>query len=67
MIKPNNIQKRYNTKAGFIYVLQPINFEVDARESVALMGPSGAARTTLLNVTGCWMVTGKGSTCWTAR
>jgi putative ABC transport system ATP-binding protein len=52
MIKLKNIQKRYNTKAGFTYVLQQISFDVAEGEFVTLMGPSGAGKTTLLNIVG---------------
>jgi len=52
MIKLRNIQKRYNTKAGFTYVLQQISFDIAQGEFVTLMGPSGAGKTTLLNIIG---------------
>jgi len=52
MIKLNNIQKRYDSRAGFIYVLQQINLTVEEGEFVTIMGPSGAGKTTLLNIIG---------------
>jgi ABC-type lipoprotein export system ATPase subunit len=52
MIKLKHIQKRYNTRAGFIYVLQQINLTVEQGEFVTIMGPSGAGKTTLLNIIG---------------
>ncbi len=52
MIKLKNIQKRYNTKAGFFYVLQQINLEIDEGEFVTIMGPSAAGKSTLLNILG---------------
>jgi putative ABC transport system ATP-binding protein len=52
MIKLNNIQKRYNNRAGFIYVLQQINLAVEEGEFITIMGPSGAGKTTLLNIIG---------------
>ncbi|MFC1761137.1 ABC transporter ATP-binding protein [Planctomycetota bacterium] len=52
MIKLNNIQKRYNTKAGFTYVLQQINLDIAEGDFITLMGPSGAGKSTLLNIIG---------------
>jgi len=52
MIQLKNIQKRYNSKAGFTYVLQQISFDIAEGEFVTLMGPSGAGKTTLLNIIG---------------
>ena len=52
MIKLNNIQKRYDSRAGFIYVLQQINLNIEQEEFVSVMGPSGSGKTTLLNILG---------------
>lgn len=52
MIKLNHIQKRYNTRAGFVYVLQQINLTIEEGEFITIMGPSGAGKTTLLNIIG---------------
>jgi len=52
MIKLKNIRKRYNTKAGFVYVLQQININIEEGEFVTIMGPSAAGKTTLLNILG---------------
>jgi putative ABC transport system ATP-binding protein len=52
MIKLNNIQKRYNSRAGFVYVLQQINLSVEEGDFITIMGPSGAGKTTLLNIIG---------------
>jgi putative ABC transport system ATP-binding protein len=52
MIKLKHIQKRYNTRAGFVYVLQQINLTIEEGEFITIMGPSGAGKTTLLNIIG---------------
>ena len=44
MIKLKNIQKRYDNKAGFIYVLQQINIDIEEGEFVTIMGPSAAGK-----------------------
>ena len=52
MIKLKNIQKRYTTKAGFMYVLQQINLDIGEGEFITIMGPSAAGKSTLLNILG---------------
>jgi len=52
MIKLKHIQKRYDTRAGFVYVLQQIDLAIDEGELITIMGPSGAGKTTLLNIIG---------------
>jgi putative ABC transport system ATP-binding protein len=52
MIRLKNIQKRYNSKAGFTSVLQQINLEIKTGEFVTIMGPSAAGKSTLLNIIG---------------
>jgi putative ABC transport system ATP-binding protein len=52
MIKLKNIKKRYDTRAGFVYVLQQINIDIEEGEFITIMGPSAAGKTTLLNILG---------------
>jgi putative ABC transport system ATP-binding protein len=54
MIKLRNIEKRYQTKAGFAYVLRQINLEIAEGEFVTIMGPSGAGKSTLLGILGLY-------------
>lgn len=50
MIQLRNIEKCYQTKAGFTYVLRQINLDIAAGEFLTIMGPSGAGKSTLLGI-----------------
>jgi putative ABC transport system ATP-binding protein len=50
MIRLNNIERSYKTKAGQTWVLRRINLEIHAGEFITIMGPSGAGKSSLLNV-----------------
>lgn len=52
MISLRNLEKRYQTKAGFTYVLRQINLDIAAGEFLTIMGPSGAGKSTLLGILG---------------
>jgi ABC-type lipoprotein export system ATPase subunit len=52
MIHLRNLEKRYQTRAGFTYVLRQINLEVNEGDFITLMGPSGAGKSTLLSILG---------------
>jgi ABC-type lipoprotein export system ATPase subunit len=52
MIQLRNLEKRYQTKAGFTFVLRSINLDVDQGEFLTFMGPSGAGKSTLLSILG---------------
>lgn len=54
MIKLRNLEKRYQTKAGFTYVLRQINLDIAEGEFVTIMGPSGAGKSTLLGILGMY-------------
>ena len=54
MIKLRNLEKRYQTKAGFTYVLQQINLDIGQGDFVTIMGPSGAGKSTLLGILGMY-------------
>src|SRR5262252_7586948 len=54
MIRLQNIEKSYQTKAGFTYVLRQINLEIAAGEFLTVMGPSGAGKSTLLGILGLY-------------
>jgi putative ABC transport system ATP-binding protein len=56
-----NLDKTYRRGAEEIDVLQGLNLDVDAGDSVAFMGPSGSGKTTLLNLLGGLDVPTRGS------
>jgi len=52
LISARNLSKTYRRGSEEIQVLQGLNLDVDAGDSVAFMGPSGSGKTTLLNLLG---------------
>lgn len=52
LISVRNLGKTYRRGNQDIPVLQGLNLDVDAGDSVAFMGPSGSGKTTLLNLLG---------------
>jgi len=50
LITLNNVERSYNTAAGSMWVLRRINLEIERGEFLTIMGPSGAGKTSLLNV-----------------
>jgi len=50
MIELRNVEKFYEIKAGRTYVLRRIDLDVRDGEFVTIMGPSGAGKTSLLNI-----------------
>jgi len=54
MIRLRDIEKCYQTKAGFTYVLRQINLDIADGDFVTIMGPSGAGKSTLLGILGLY-------------
>jgi len=54
MIKLRNMEKSYQTTAGFTYVLRQINLDIAEGEFITIMGPSGAGKSTLLSILGLY-------------
>src|SRR5512143_425224 len=53
VLKTENLKKVYKLYAEEIVALKGINVEVNKGEFISIMGPSGAGKTTFLNLTGC--------------
>lgn len=54
MIQLRDVEKCYQTRAGFTYVLRQINLTIAAGEFITIMGPSGAGKSTLLGILGLY-------------
>ena len=54
IIRLRNLEKRYQTRAGFTYVLRQINLDIADGDFITIMGPSGAGKSTLLNILGMY-------------
>jgi ABC-type lipoprotein export system ATPase subunit len=54
MIRLRNLEKCYQTKAGFTYVLRQINLDIAEGDFITIMGPSGAGKSTLLGILGLY-------------
>ncbi len=53
MIKMDSIKKTYKIGEIEVEALRGIDFEVQTGEMVAIMGPSGSRKSTLMNIIGC--------------
>jgi len=54
LIRLRNIEKCYQTKAGFTYVLRQIDLDIAEGDFVTVMGPSGSGKSTLLGILGLY-------------
>ncbi len=61
MIQAHSLDKCYTLPGQSIPVLKNVSLEVNEGEFVAIMGPSGTGKSTLLNILGCLDVADAGS------
>jgi len=54
MVQLRDVEKRYQTRAGFTYVLRRITLDIAAGDFLTIMGPSGAGKSTLLGILGLY-------------
>jgi len=52
ILEVSNLNKGFNTKKGYISILENVNFTIYEGEKVAIIGPSGSGKTTLLSLIG---------------
>ena len=52
MIRLNNIERFYESRAGKTWVLRKINLDIREGDFITVMGPSGAGKSTLLGIIG---------------
>ena len=52
VLKVDNIEKYYGSKANLTKAIDRISFEVEEGEYIGIMGASGSGKTTLLNRSG---------------
>jgi putative ABC transport system ATP-binding protein len=50
VVRLENVEKVYKTKAGPFKALRGVSLEVDAGEFIAIVGPSGSGKSTLINM-----------------
>ena len=64
LIQVSNLTKTYNNGAGPIEVLRRVDLEVHLGEMVAVMGPSGSGKSSLLYILGLLQAPSSGSYYW---
>ncbi len=60
LIKLENVWKTYSLGEVDLTVLSGLNFQVNKKEFVAVMGPSGSGKSTTMNMIGCLDIPSRG-------
>lgn len=52
LLRAENVTKSFETEQGVLTVLRDVNFQIAARERIAVVGASGSGKTTLMHILG---------------
>ncbi|HEY0075850.1 MAG TPA: ABC transporter ATP-binding protein [Abditibacteriaceae bacterium] len=63
LLQADNLTKTYQRGREEVRALDDVSFSIQRAEFVAVVGPSGAGKTTMLNLLGCMDVPTSGSLC----
>ncbi len=66
-ISLRHVGKRYQMGEITITAVDDISFEIEKGQFAVIVGPSGAGKTTVLNILGGWTPVTAGLSGWTAR
>ena len=67
VLQLSDIHQVFGVGDASVHALRGINLSVAEGDYVAIMGPSGSGKSSLMNLLGCLDVASSGPTCWQER